>query len=79
MMRWVTLAAALGSLSFSLWTYFGNTLPDMKVASAYVCGKFDQLLASRGQSMSGECAEVRAIYERETGRHVQEARELLAP
>lgn len=78
-MKWVTLAMSLGGLSLALWTYFGNTIPDMKLASAYVCGKLDQLRWSRGQSPAAECAEQRAVYEREAGSHVHEARLVLDP
>lgn len=65
-MKWVSLAMSFGGLALALWTYFGNTLPDMKLGSAYVCGKLDQLRWSRGQSPAPECADQRAIYERAT-------------
>jgi hypothetical protein len=78
-MKWLSLALSLGGLSLALWTYYGNTIPDMKLASAYVCGKLDQLRWSKGQSPAPECAENRAIYERETGRGTREARLVHAP
>jgi hypothetical protein len=78
-MKWLSFAISLGGMLLALWTYFGNTIPDLKLASAYVCGKLDQLRWSRGQSPAPECADQRAIYERETRSHVQEASQLLDP
>jgi hypothetical protein len=79
-MKWLSFAISLGGMLLALWTWwYSGNIPDMKLATAYVCGKYDQLRSSQGLPPADGCAEVRAIYERETRSHVQEASQLLDP
>jgi hypothetical protein len=66
---WLTVGAAIGSLVGSLVvTSMTWAIPDMKIATAYVCGKLDQIHAVNGLPPATGCAAERAIYERETRR-----------
>jgi hypothetical protein len=71
-MRWFRTGATLVNVLVCGWAIYTlltmSSIPDMKIATAYVCGKLDQMLSAKGESPAPGCAEQRAIYERETAR-----------